>query len=135
MEAVEEIAPFKGPGVECHIDSPGEPTLYPDIVALVEWLKQIKEVAVVSMQSNGTLLDPNLIKSLEEAGLDRINLSIHALEPTKAAYLAGVPWFDIEKVKEVYTDNPNLDSILKQYAGYSHSDLISSLIHFIDKEL
>ena len=45
MEAVEEIAPFKGPGVECHIDSPGEPMLYPDIVALVERLKQIKEVS------------------------------------------------------------------------------------------
>jgi len=35
MEAVREIAPFKEPGVECHIDSPGEPMLYPDIVELV----------------------------------------------------------------------------------------------------
>ena len=100
LEAVEEIAPFKGPGVECHIDSPGEPMLYPDIVELVRQLKQIKEVAVVSMQSNGTLLDADRIKALEEAGLDRINLSIHALEPAKAAYLAGVPWYDIEKVKK-----------------------------------
>jgi hypothetical protein len=100
MEAVEEIAPFKGPGVECHIDSPGEPMLYPDIVHLVERLKQIKEVSVVSLQSNGTLLDPDRIRALEEVGLDRINLSIHALEPTKAAYLAGVPWFDIEKVMD-----------------------------------
>ena len=57
MEAVEEIAPFKGPGVECHIDSTGEPMLYPDIIELVRGLKAIKEVSVVSMQSNGTLLD------------------------------------------------------------------------------
>ena len=55
--------------------------LYPDIVELVRQLKQIKEVAVVSMQSNGTLFDADKIKALEEAGLDRINLSIHALEP------------------------------------------------------
>ena len=74
--------------------------LYPDIVPLVERLKQIRDVSVVSMQSNGTLLDRDTIKALEEAGLDRINLSIHALEPSKAAYLAGVPWFDIEKVKD-----------------------------------
>ncbi len=100
MEAVEEIAPFKGPGVECHIDSPGEPMLYPEIVELVRRLKQIKEVTVVSMQSNGCLLSEKKIEQLEEAGLDRINLSIHSLEREKAAYLAGAPWFDIEKIKE-----------------------------------
>ena len=100
MEAVEEIAPFKGPGVECHIDSPGEPMLYPDIVPLVERLKAIKEVSVVSMQSNGTLLDEERIRALEEAGLDRINLSIHSLQPEKAAFLAGMPGFDIEKIKQ-----------------------------------
>ena len=100
MEAGEEVAPFKGPGVECHIDSPGEPMLYPDIVELVRRLKQIKEVSVVSMQSNGSLLSEKKIEQLEEAGLDRINLSIHSLDPEKAAYLAGAPGFDIEKIKE-----------------------------------
>jgi hypothetical protein len=59
----------QGPGVECHIDSPGEPMLYPHIVELVKELKKIPEVAVVSMQSNGTLLDAHTIKQLEEAGL------------------------------------------------------------------
>jgi uncharacterized protein len=100
MEAVQEIAPFKGPGVECHIDSCGEPMLYPHIENLVSELKGIKEVSVVSMQSNGTLLDEKRIRALEEAGLDRINLSIHALSPGLAVSLAGVSWFDIEKVKE-----------------------------------
>ncbi|MDD1740316.1 MAG: radical SAM protein [Methanothrix sp.] len=99
MEAVQEIAPFKGPGVECHIDSPGEPMLYPDIAELVSRLKQIKEVSSVSMQSNGSLLSEKKIKELEEAGLDRINLSIHSLEPEKAAFLSGSSWFDIEKIK------------------------------------
>ncbi|MGB4087744.1 radical SAM protein [Methanothrix sp.] len=101
MEAVEEIAPFKGEGVECHIDSPGEPMLYPDIVELVRRLKDIEDVAVVSMQSNGTRLDEGMIASLEEAGLDRINLSMHALEPELAAYLAGRPGFDIKELERV----------------------------------
>ena len=100
MEAAEEIVPFKGPGVECHIDSTGEPMLYPDIIELVRGLKAIKEVSVVSMQSNGTLLDEEQILALEEAGLDRINLSIHSLKPDKAALLAGMPGFDIEKIKQ-----------------------------------
>ena len=101
MEAVQEIAPFKGPGVECHIDSCGEPMLYPEIEDLVRELKGVKEVSVVSMQSNGTLLDEERIKALAEVGLDRINLSIHALSPELAVSLAGVSWFDIERVKEV----------------------------------
>ncbi len=98
IDAVEEIAHFKGPGVECHIDSPGEPMLYPRIADLVSELKGIKEVSIVSMQSNGTLLDEESITALEKAGLDRINLSIHALSRELAVRLAGVPWFDIDKV-------------------------------------
>jgi len=104
MEAVLEIAAFKGPGVECHIDSPGEPMIYPEIVELVRRMKEIPEVNVVSMQSNGTLLDSDRIGALAEAGLDRINLSIHSLQPEKAAYLAGVPWFDIEKIMQTARD-------------------------------
>jgi len=114
MEAIEEIAQFKGPGVECHIDSPGEPMLYPDIVSLVQQIRQIKEVEVISMQSNGTLLDCERIHALEEAGLDRINLSIHSLHPEKAAYLAGVPGFDIEKIRQAAKDiaKSNIDLLI-----------------------
>ena len=97
---VKQVAGFKGEGVECHIDSPGEPLLYPEIIPLVEDLKNIPEVKVVSMQSNGTLLSPERIRGLESAGLDRLNLSLHALDPVLARTLAGVPWYDVERVKE-----------------------------------
>jgi len=100
LEAVSEIARFKGKGVECHIDSPGEPLLYPRICDLVARMKSIEEVSVVSMQSNGTLLDAELIGELERAGLDRINLSIHALSPSIAKELSGAAWFDIERIAE-----------------------------------
>ncbi len=57
LSAIEEIAPFKGPGVECHIDSPGEPLLYSRLPELVKALKSTDPVTVVSLQTNGTLLD------------------------------------------------------------------------------
>lgn len=98
LEAVEEIARFKGPGVECHIDSPGEPLMYRRISDLVAAMKAVDEVKTVSVQTNGTLLDPKMIASLESAGLDRVNLSMHALDPDLARQLAGVDWFDIEKI-------------------------------------
>jgi uncharacterized protein len=95
---VREVARFKGDGVECHIDSPGEPLLYPEIAPLVQDLKGMPEVKVVSMQTNGTLLTDEKIQILAEAGLDRLNLSLHALDPELARNLAGVSWYDVEQV-------------------------------------
>ncbi len=100
LEAVEEIARFKGPGVECHIDSPGEPLMYHKLPKLVAAMKAIDEVRVVSLQTNGTLLDAAKIAALESAGLDRVNLSLHALEPALARELAGVDWYDVGKVTD-----------------------------------
>jgi uncharacterized Fe-S cluster-containing radical SAM superfamily enzyme len=100
VQWVKQVAEFKGAGVECHIDSPGEPLLYPGIASLVRDLKGISGVKIVSMQSNGTLLTGERIRELESAGLDRLNLSLHALDPALARMLAGVPWYDVEKVKE-----------------------------------
>jgi uncharacterized Fe-S cluster-containing radical SAM superfamily enzyme len=97
-EAVEEVARFKGPGVECHIDSPGEPVMYPYLPELITALRKVEEVSVISLQTNGTLLTPAKIAALEGAGLDRINLSIHALDPAIAQFLAGSGAYDIEKI-------------------------------------
>lgn len=98
VDYVREMARFKGPGVECHIDSPGEPMLYAQIAELVADLKAIPEVSSVSLQTNGTLLSGRMIGALESAGLDRINLSLHALDPAIARDLAGVVWYDAGKV-------------------------------------
>ena len=98
LGAVQEVARFKGHGVECHIDSPGEPLMYRRLPELVAAMKGIEEVTAISLQTNGTLLDTRTIAALESAGLDRINLSLHALDPNLAKVLAGADWFDSEKL-------------------------------------
>jgi uncharacterized Fe-S cluster-containing radical SAM superfamily enzyme len=98
VDYVRDIARFKGGGVECHIDSPGEPMLYKEITGLVADLRSIADVSVISMQTNGTLLNDRTIAALESAGLDRINLSLHAIDPAIARTLAGVQAFDVERV-------------------------------------
>jgi uncharacterized Fe-S cluster-containing radical SAM superfamily enzyme len=98
VDYVREIARFKGRGVECHIDSPGEPMLYQEIAALIADLRSIPEVSVISLQTNGTLLTDRAIGALASAGLDRINLSLHATDPAIARYLAGVPSYDVGQV-------------------------------------
>jgi uncharacterized Fe-S cluster-containing radical SAM superfamily enzyme len=99
LSGLRDVAAFKGEGVECHIDSPGEPLLYPQLSSLIQGIRKIPQVRVISLQTNGTLLSPSVIESLERAGLDRINLSLHALDPALALALSGVPWYDVEEVK------------------------------------
>ncbi|MDD1687699.1 radical SAM protein [Methanoregula sp.] len=100
LSAVDEIARFKGEGVECHIDSPGEPLMYHRLPELVAAIRGIDCVSTISLQTNGTLLDAAKIAALESAGLDRINLSIHAMDPAIARTLSGVDWFDIGQVTD-----------------------------------
>ena len=100
LEELRKLAEFKGNGVEAHIDGEGEPTLYHDLVRLVKGLKSIKQVSTISMQTNGTLLDDKKIKELEEAGLSRINLSVHTLDGEKAKKLCGAG-YDLKHVIKV----------------------------------
>lgn len=102
LEWIKAVIEAKGiEDIECHIDSPGEPMIYPQIAELVAELRKLPEVKTISMQTNGTLLTPEKIRELQEAGLDRINLSMHALEPELAKKLAGVDWYDVGKIKSV----------------------------------
>ena len=72
--------------------------MYARLPELVAALKAIDAVSVVSLQTNGTLLDEKKIAALADAGLDRVNLSLHALDPDLPRQLAGVDWYDIDKV-------------------------------------
>jgi len=101
IDWIKRVIGFKNrDDIEIHLDSVGEPMMYPHLVELVRELRRIPQVNVISMQTNGTLLDAEKIKALEHAGLDRINLSMEALDSELAKKLSGCIWYDIEKVKE-----------------------------------
>ncbi len=85
-------------GIEAHIDTVGDPFTYPQIVELVERLRDVPEVKVISSQTHGPLLTEELISKLERAGMDRINLSIDSLNEEKARYLSGSPWLKLERI-------------------------------------
>ncbi len=88
VEEFEKVAEFKGDGVEAHIDGQGEPTLYPYMDELLEGLRKVREVRVISMQTNGVLLSEEKIERWERY-LDRINLSISTLDERKAEFIYG----------------------------------------------
>ena len=94
-----ELVKFKGPRkIEAHIDTVGDPFTYPKIIDLVQELASIPGVEVISVQTHGVLLNEHIIDELNDAGLDRINLSIDSMDPEKAKMLSGTNWYDLNKI-------------------------------------
>lgn len=65
----------------------GEPLLRRDIVEIVEELS-LRKPRDLSLTTNGSLLG-ELAQRLHEAGLMRINVSLHSLRPERYAYITG----------------------------------------------
>lgn len=69
-------------GVEKFKITGGEPTLRRDIVEIIEEIKLRAKPKDISMTTNGTMLE-KLAHRLREAGLDRVNISLHSIDPDK----------------------------------------------------
>ncbi len=101
LAAFEWAASYKETNdIEAHIDTVGEPSMYPQLDELVGGLSKNSHVKTVSMQTNGTLLSEKLIDKLESAGLSRINMSIESLEPELAKRIAGTDAYNLARVLE-----------------------------------
>jgi len=114
LSAFEWAASYKEiDDIEAHIDTVGEPAMYPELVELVRGLSANSRV--VSMQTNGTLLTTGLIDALDKAGLSRINMSIESLDPGLAKRIAGADSYDLEKVlksAEYIARDTNIDLLI-----------------------
>ncbi|MEM4082992.1 MAG: GTP 3',8-cyclase MoaA [Saccharolobus sp.] len=79
----------------------GEPTLRRDLAEIIQGLKLLG-YKDVSMTTNGFLLK-SLASKLKESGLDRINISLHAVTRETFKKITGVDAFDkvVEGIKSV----------------------------------
>ncbi len=101
LAAFELAASYKETNeIEAHIDTVGEPAMYPHLVELVGGLSGNRHVKTVSMQTNGMMLSTKIIDELEAAGLSRINMSIESLEPDLAKKIAGTDAYNLARVLE-----------------------------------
>lgn len=98
VKGVEETVNVKSGGVEVLLDSMGDVLTYPWLVELVRELKSIPGVYSVALETHGLLLSTNLIDRLNDAGLDRVNLSIDVTSNEKAYYIYGTRYYDVSRV-------------------------------------
>ncbi|MBI4452370.1 radical SAM protein [Candidatus Woesearchaeota archaeon] len=103
----------KNNNIDAHINAQGEPTLYADMADLVRDIMHINGVKTSSIDTNGLLLTKQYVDELADAGLTRINLSLHALDPKKATQLAGYP-YNLNKVLDIarYIPTTKMDLII-----------------------
>ncbi|BAN90647.1 radical SAM protein [Aeropyrum camini] len=115
VEWVEHVSRVKGGGVEALIDGVGEPLTHPQITRIISALKDMNRIERVALETHGGSLSRSLARTLEKAGLDRINLSVDAANPSLARLLVGVEWYDVNRVlrtAEWIIANTSIDVVL-----------------------
>ena len=97
IEKVRDVVEIKGKNsIEIHIAPYGEILLYKDIFNLIQSLWKVEGIEIISMQSNGLLLTPEIIKQLEQVNLTRINISLNTLDSDLANYLCDCSNYDMD---------------------------------------
>lgn len=112
IQELKKLIEFKASEVDIYINPQGEPLLYADIVPLIQDISKIKNVNIISIITNGTLLTKDLIDSLAEAGLNRINISLNAIDQKITKKLSSSS-YDVNHVLEMLNHlNKRIELIL-----------------------
>lgn len=72
----------------------GEPFARKGAVDFIKELAELDGAESVTVTTNGTLLDSEIIKEMSEAGLDGINISLDTMNPEKYAGITGEDLLD-----------------------------------------
>ncbi|MFW9818699.1 MAG: radical SAM protein [Candidatus Thorarchaeota archaeon] len=99
IKKIEEIVNAKGNyKIEIHFAPYGEILLYPHLFKLINEIWKIKGIDLISIQTNGLLLNEDIINKLEHAKLTRINISLNSLNSEKANYLCNTINYDLNSL-------------------------------------
>lgn len=112
VDELKMLAAIKEHPVEVCINPQGEPLLYSKLVDLVKDIRKIPNVQHISMNTNGLTGNLKLIDDLAEAGLDRMNISIHAMDKVLASKLADGPYNLDMLLKVIDAANGKIDVLL-----------------------
>lgn len=126
----------------------GEPLLRREIEALVGMLSELEGIDDIAMTTNASLLTMERTRALKEAGLDRINISLDALDPEVYARINEVntpledvldgignalsAGFSAVKINMVVQKGINEEEILPMVERFRHSGAILRFIEFMD---
>jgi cyclic pyranopterin phosphate synthase len=117
----------------------GEPLVRKDLESLIKRLKRIDGLNDLSLTTNASLLSAARANSLREAGIQRINISLDALDPKTFAQLNGVGYpvkdvlSGIEHACDAGFEQIKINMVVQK--GLNESSILPMLEYFIDKDV
>lgn len=87
---IDDLAAFDRPLKVLRLYKEGEPLLNPRFADMVRYAKQSGLVEYVDTTTNGLLLDPERMKPILDAGIDKINISVNGLSNQQFLEFSGV---------------------------------------------
>ncbi len=125
-----------GSDMEIHIACYGESLLYPSLIPLIEQLKKMKEITTISVQTNGLLLNKDIIEKLDKAGCTRLNISLNSLEEEECSELCGVEKYNLSHLLKMFdlVLESNMELLIAPVWFFGVNDKgIEDIIHLVKK--
>ncbi len=102
----------------------GEPTLRQDIIQIIKRIKSVSDIKELTMTTNGYLL-PKLAKKMTEAGLDRVNIHIdavnhHQLMKTMRLAQPSAAWEALDAAEDAGLTPIKLNAVVTR--GFNEGD-------------
>jgi MoaA/NifB/PqqE/SkfB family radical SAM enzyme len=105
----------------------GEPTMHPELPRLIRTSRQLRFYRT-SMITNGFLLQPELIESLNEAGLQRMQLSIDGVQPNETTQKV---LNNLKKRLRWLRDLARFEVVISAVIGASPPDEADEVVSFV----
>jgi radical SAM protein with 4Fe4S-binding SPASM domain len=116
QKIVDDLAEFDEPIKVLRLYKDGEPFLNKRLADMVAYAKQSKFVQVVDTTTNGSLIDPERIGPVLDAGIDRINISVDGMIDEERNKVTWVK-FDftrmVKNVKWIYENKGKCEIVIK----------------------
>ncbi len=113
---IDDLKDFDEPLKVLRLYKEGEPFLHKRFADMVRYAKESGMVKYIDTTTNGYLLEPERIKPILDAGLDRINISVNAMSDQQFLTFSGVKVnFDkyVENIQNLYEMKGNCEVCVK----------------------
>jgi len=116
QKIVDDLAAFEKPIKVLRMYKDGEPFLNKRFADMVAYAKKSGRVEYIDTTTNGTLLSPDRVGPVLEAGIDKINISVDGMNEETYLRFTGFK-FDLKKfidnVKWIYANRGNCEIVVK----------------------
>jgi len=116
QKIIDDLADFESPIKVLRLYKDGEPFLNKRLADMVRYAKQSGRVEFIDTTTNGSLITPERLAPVLEAGIDKINISVDGMDEETYERVVKVK-FDfarfVERVKWLYANKGNCEIVVK----------------------